>query len=67
MTTPLEGLWPPVMLLSYEDEDYFPAPNEQSKKLERLIEHTVNVTGSVAQDGETRNVVTVKSFKEAFN
>ena len=61
------GALAPVMLLSYEGEDYFLAPNEQSKKLEGLIEHTINVTGSVAQDGETRNVMTVKSFKEAFN
>ena len=61
------GALAPVMLLSYEGEDYFLTPNEQSKKLEGLIERTINVTGSVTQDGEKRNVVTIKSFTEAFN
>lgn len=61
------GKLAPVMLLSYEGEDYYLAPSGETKKLEKLVEHTVNVKGTVKQDAKKRNVITVKSFEESFN
>lgn len=57
----------PVMLLSYEGEDYYVAPNDKAKELEKFVEHTINVKGTVAKDAEGRNVLTVTEFSEAFN
>lgn len=66
--TELEGgKLAPVMLLSYEGEDYYLAPSGETKKLEKLIEHTVTVKGTVTQDAKKRNVLTIKSFEESFN
>jgi hypothetical protein len=61
------GKLSPVMLLSYDGKDYYLAQNEETKKLESLVEHTINVEGSLAKDAKGRNVLTITSFKEAFN
>lgn len=61
------GKLAPVMLLSYEGEDYYLVPSDETKKLEKLIEHTVNVKGTVKQDAKKKNVLTIKSFEESFN
>ena len=61
------GALAPIMLLSYIGDDYYVIPNEQSKQLEPLIEHTVNVKGTVTVDPNGRNLLTITSYKEAFN
>lgn len=61
------GKLAPVMLLSYEGNDYYLTPGEQAKQLEALVEHTINAEGTVVKDAAGRMVMTIKSFKEAFN
>lgn len=61
------GKLAPVMLLSYEGNDYYLTPNQESKQLEKLVEHTVNVQGTVTKDTAGRTVLTITGFKEAFN
>ncbi len=56
-----------VMLLSYYGEDYYLVPNDKAKELEKLVEHTINVKGTVSKDAEGRNVLTVTEYQEAFN
>jgi hypothetical protein len=56
-----------VSLLSYEGEDYLVTPDEVSKQLIPLVEHTVNVSGMVKIDKEGRKVMTISKFEEAFN
>ena len=57
----------PVMLLSYYGEDYYLTPNDKAKELEKLVEHTINVKGTVTKDAEGRNVLTITEYQEAFN
>jgi hypothetical protein len=50
MTYDAAGKVDSVSLLSYEGEDYLVAPNEIGRKLFPLVEHTVNVDGTVRID-----------------
>ena len=43
------------------------APNDKAKELEKLVEHTINVKGTVTKDAEVRNVLTITEYQEAFN